>query len=35
VDTVNLDLMRSIKGVFDPLGILGPGRLLGPGKETV
>jgi glycolate oxidase len=35
VDTVNLDLMRSIKGVFDPLGILGPGRLLGAGKETV
>ena len=34
VDTVNLDLMRSIKGVFDPLGILGPGRLLGAGKET-
>jgi glycolate oxidase len=28
-DDVNLDLMRSIKGVFDPLGILGPDRLLG------
>jgi glycolate oxidase len=28
-DAVNLDLMRSIKGVFDPLGILGPDRLLG------
>ena len=34
VDTVNLDLMRSIKRVFDPLGILGPERLLGPGGET-
>ena len=34
VDAVNLDLMRSIKGVFDPLGILGPGRLLGAGRET-
>ncbi len=34
VDTVNLDLMRSIKGVFDPLGILGPERLLGAGEET-
>jgi glycolate oxidase len=34
VDTVNLDLMRSIKAVFDPLGILGPGRLLGAGEET-
>jgi glycolate oxidase len=34
VDTVNLDLMRSIKGVFDPLGILGPERLLGAGGET-
>jgi len=34
VDAVNLDLMRSIKGVFDPLGILGPGRLLGAGAET-
>jgi glycolate oxidase len=34
VDAVNLDLMRSIKGVFDPLGILGPGRLLGTGTET-
>jgi glycolate oxidase len=28
-DSVNLELMRSIKHVFDPLGILGPGRLLG------
>jgi glycolate oxidase len=28
-DEVNLGLMRSIKNVFDPLGILGPGRLLG------
>jgi glycolate oxidase len=28
-DAVNLDLMRSIKKVFDPLGILGPDRLLG------
>jgi glycolate oxidase len=28
-DAVNLDLMRSIKRVFDPLGILGPDRLLG------
>ena len=27
-DAVNLDLMRSIKKVFDPLGILGPDRLL-------
>ena len=35
VDTVNLDLMRSIKRVFDPLGILGPERLLGPSGETV
>jgi glycolate oxidase len=26
-DSVNLDLMRSIKRVFDPLGILGPDRL--------
>jgi len=26
-DAVNLDLMRSIKRVFDPLGILGPARL--------
>jgi glycolate oxidase len=34
VDTVNLDLMRSIKGVFDPSGILGPARLLGAGGET-
>jgi glycolate oxidase len=28
-DALNLTLMRSIKGVFDPLGILGPDRLLG------
>jgi glycolate oxidase len=28
-DPVSLDLMRSIKRVFDPLGILGPDRLLG------
>ena len=28
-DAVNLALMRSIKAVFDPLGILGPDRLLG------
>jgi glycolate oxidase len=28
-DSLNLTLMRSIKGVFDPLGILGPDRLLG------
>jgi glycolate oxidase len=28
-DAVNLELMRSIKQVFDPLGILGPNRLLG------
>jgi glycolate oxidase len=34
VDGVTLDLMRSIKRVFDPLGILGPGRLLGEDKET-
>ena len=34
VDPVNLDLMRSIKRVFDPLGILGPDRLLGAGAET-
>jgi glycolate oxidase len=34
VDTVNLDLMRSIKRVFDPLGILGPDRLLGAPGET-
>jgi glycolate oxidase len=29
-DAVNLELMRAIKRVFDPLGILGPERLLGP-----
>jgi glycolate oxidase len=35
VDIVNLDLMRSIKRVFDPLGILGPQRLLGgPGEAA-
>jgi glycolate oxidase len=28
-DPVSLDLMRSIKRVFDPQGILGPHRLLG------
>jgi glycolate oxidase len=28
-DAVNLALMRAIKKVFDPLGILGPDRLLG------
>jgi glycolate oxidase len=33
-DEVNLDLMRSIKRVFDPLGILGPGRLLGADGES-
>jgi glycolate oxidase len=33
-DTVNLDLMRSIKRVFDPLGILGPERLLDANGET-
>jgi glycolate oxidase len=32
-DTVNLDLMRSIKRVFDPVGILGPERLLGATGE--
>jgi glycolate oxidase len=30
-DPVSLGLMRSIKRVFDPSGILGPGRLLGVG----
>ncbi len=30
-DPVKLDLMRRIKAAFDPHGILGPGRLLGPG----
>jgi glycolate oxidase len=34
VDAVNLDLMRAIKAVFDPLGILAPGRLLGEDKVT-
>jgi glycolate oxidase len=33
-DRVNLDLMRAIKRVFDPLGILGPERLLGAKGET-
>ncbi len=28
-DPVSLDLMRAIKRVFDPLGLLGPDRLLG------
>jgi FAD/FMN-containing dehydrogenase len=28
-NAANLDLMRSIKRVFDPQGILGPDRLLG------
>jgi glycolate oxidase len=28
-NAVNLALMRSIKHTFDPLGILGPDRLLG------
>jgi glycolate oxidase len=28
-DPVSLELMRSIKAVFDPAGILGPDRLLG------
>jgi glycolate oxidase len=34
VSTVNLDLMRSIKRVFDPLGILGPQRFLDAIAET-
>jgi glycolate oxidase len=29
-DPVKVDLMRQIKAAFDPHGILGPGRLLGP-----
>lgn len=29
---VKLDLMRRIKAAFDPHGILGPGRLLGPDR---
>jgi FAD/FMN-containing dehydrogenase len=29
-DPVALELMRRIKRVFDPHGILGPGRILGP-----
>jgi glycolate oxidase len=33
-DSVNLDLMRSIKGVFDPLGILGPERLFDADGES-
>jgi glycolate oxidase len=33
-DTVNLELMRSIKRVFDPLGILGPERLFDTKKAT-
>jgi glycolate oxidase len=32
-DPVSLDLMRAIKRVFDPLGILGPDRLLGTTEE--
>jgi glycolate oxidase len=32
-DPVNLGIMRSIKQVFDPLGILGPDRLLGLSAE--
>jgi glycolate oxidase len=32
-DPVSLDLMRAIKRVFDPLGILGPDRLLGTTRE--
>jgi glycolate oxidase len=34
VDAVNLDLMRAIKRVFDPMGILGPERLLGATGAT-
>jgi glycolate oxidase len=33
-DPVSLTLMRSIKRVFDPLGILGPDRLLGATGEN-
>jgi glycolate oxidase len=33
-DPVTLSLMRSIKSVFDPLGILGPDRLLGMRGNT-
>jgi glycolate oxidase len=32
-DPMSLELMRSIKRVFDPLGILGPDRLLGTTRE--
>jgi glycolate oxidase len=32
-DPVSLDLMRSIKRAFDPLGLLGPDRLLGATGE--
>ncbi len=28
-DPTAIELMRSIKKVFDPLGILGPNRMLG------
>jgi glycolate dehydrogenase FAD-linked subunit len=31
-DPVALELMRRIKQVFDPKGILGPGRILGPAE---
>jgi glycolate oxidase len=33
-DPTSLSLMRSIKAAFDPLGILGPDRLLGPTSGT-
>ena len=31
-DPVSLELMRAIKRAFDPLGILGPDRVLGVGQ---
>jgi glycolate oxidase len=34
-DPVSLELMRSIKRVFDPLGLLGPDRLLGVTRDAV
>jgi glycolate oxidase len=34
VDRSALALMRSIKSVFDPRGILGPDRLFGPTGES-
>lgn len=34
-DPAKLELMRRIKTVFDPHGILGPGRLLGSGEEAM